>query len=66
MSTVNEKSSIGQIVGYSLVCGLGFGAVSISYFCVTDTSFDVLTLARVRNYPSCSLKQVCPAPSCLL
>jgi len=26
MSTLNEKSSIGQIVGYSLICGLGFGA----------------------------------------
>lgn len=29
MSTLNEASPIGQIVGYSLICGVGFGSVSV-------------------------------------
>ena len=32
MSTLNEKSSIGKIVGYSLICGLGFGGVRLVLF----------------------------------
>lgn len=27
MSTLNEKSSVAQVIGYSLICGFGFGAV---------------------------------------
>jgi hypothetical protein len=27
MSTLSETSSIGQVVGYSLICGFGFGSV---------------------------------------
>lgn len=31
MSTLNAHSSIGRIVGYSLVCGIGFGGVSFIF-----------------------------------
>ncbi len=34
MSTLNESSSIGRIIGYSLICGVGFGSVCfVSNFC---------------------------------
>lgn len=36
MSTLTEKSSIGQIVGYSLICGFGFGGVSSVAFLLFD------------------------------
>lgn len=32
MSTLTEKSSIGRIVGYSLICGFGFGGVSLIFY----------------------------------
>lgn len=37
MSTLSEHSSIGQIIGYTILCGAGFGAVS-AYVTVTSGS----------------------------
>ena len=27
MTTLNERSSIGQVVAYTIICGMGFGSV---------------------------------------
>lgn len=32
MSTLDENNSIGQVVGYTLICGVGFGSVCLSPF----------------------------------
>ena len=41
MSTLSERSSLGQIIGYSIICGAGFGTVraSLSIFWMRILTF---------------------------
>lgn len=34
MSTLDAKSSIGKVVGYTLICGCGFGSVNFVVSCL--------------------------------
>ncbi|KAK0245282.1 major facilitator superfamily domain-containing protein [Armillaria nabsnona] len=56
MSTLNEGSSIGRIVGYSLICGVGFGSG-------TQMTMDIAQIGLPADYLSTVTALVGTAPT---
>ena len=52
MSTLDSSASIGKVVGYSLICGIGFGSVCSKFLCYLDR--DSHSISVILGYTNIS------------